>query len=270
MEPGSPAGAGAEAPAFYSERKLSRKQLKKLAKAEREYEEERRKELEAAQAVDTAQKRELARIESILRTHALRMEYVEPDGHCLFRALVRQLRPLIQSGLFDTYFPAADTETRSALLTWSTIPDEMEAVWLLRKTLASFIRRRGTEFFHFIVGELDPQGTLLDAIDDPAERVAQYCARLEDGTLWGGQPELQAVALALRCRVFVFADPEILPNGMLVMGADDASTDTGAESVTALRVSFHKQFFSLGEHYHAVVPADDSHGDARDPRISAS
>jgi hypothetical protein len=154
MEPGSPAGAGAEAPAFYSERKLSRKQLKKLAKAEREYEEERRKELEAAQAVDTAQKRELARIESILRTHALRMEYVEPDGHCLFRALVRQLRPLIQSGLFDTYFPAADTETRSALLTWSTIPDEMEAVWLLRKTLASFV-----------VGE-----PLLDAIDDPAER----------------------------------------------------------------------------------------------------
>lgn len=249
-------GSETATPSFYSERKLSRKQLKKLAKQEKEYE----RELDRPPTEMTAQARELAQIQVVLGSRGLCIDQVEPDGHCLFRAIVRQLRPIILSNRFDRCFPEADAETRAMLTAWRRDQDELQQVWSLRAVLASFMRRRATEFLPFIANDEDQglkDGTSASE-SEPVERLMRYCERLEKSACWGGQPELCAIALALACRVEVYGDPAVLPGGLLVMGRDATPTEQGNELPGVLRVSFHRQFFTLGEHYHAVVVSKDA------------
>ncbi len=260
-------GDGSAPSAFYSERKLSRKQLKKLAKQEKEYDKELERELDRSQEEETARERELAQIQLILQSRTLCIDQVEPDGHCLFRAIVRQLRPIIFSNRFDECFPGANAETRSRLITWRLEQDELEQVWSLRAAVASFIRHRASDFLPFLScdGDWDLDDGNVEVGNDANARLWQYCEKLEHTALWGGQPELYAIALALACRVEVYGDPAVLPNGVLVMDGDANPSEDKNWVSTVLRVSFHRQFFALGEHYHAVVQDHGTVTQAEDP-----
>jgi len=71
-----------------------------------------------------------------------------------------------------------------------------------------------------------------------------YCRRVEASADWGGELELRALADALKVRIHVFQ-----------AGADKPLVLGDAPAASPLRVSFHRHYYALGEHYNSVVPA---------------
>lgn len=59
---------------------------------------------------------------------------------------------------------------------------------------------------------------------------------------WGGQPELRALASELRCCIWVHS----AIGAVVKMGE--------AFGGPPLHVSFHRHYYSLGDHYNSVVP----------------
>ena len=74
-----------------------------------------------------------------------------------------------------------------------------------------------------------------------------YCTRMASSSDWGGQIEIQALADALKTPIEVYA-------------ADQAKTTMGEvfgeQGLEPLRVSYHRQYYALGEHYNSVVPVE--------------
>jgi len=71
-----------------------------------------------------------------------------------------------------------------------------------------------------------------------------YCGRVESSADWGGELELRALADALKVRIHVFQ-----------AGADKPLVLGDGPAASPLRVSFHRHYYALGEHYNSVVPA---------------
>ena len=64
---------------------------------------------------------------------------------------------------------------------------------------------------------------------------------------WGGQIEIQALSDALRTPVEVYAaDQPVLVMGELYGGANGSG-------LQPLRVTYHRKYYTLGEHYNSVV-----------------
>jgi OTU domain-containing protein 6 len=82
----------------------------------------------------------------------------------------------------------------------------------------------------------------LESVECDDVKYEAYCKKLRTEAVWGGQVELRALSNALRRRVEVFAA------GMPVL-------ITGEEfsSEAPLRLSFHRQYYNLGDHYNSVV-----------------
>jgi OTU domain-containing protein 6 len=116
-------------------------------------------------------------------------------------------------------------------------PDHKE----LRHMAADYIRGRPEEFAPFL--ELS------------IEEIPQYADRIGSDTLseWGGQTEIKALCESLHRNIYVYAANAPL----LKMGEEFIENEP-------LRVSFHKHYFALGEHYNSVIPVSkncpcDSH-----------
>jgi OTU domain-containing protein 6 len=88
----------------------------------------------------------------------------------------------------------------------------------------------------------------LETVECDDGKYDAYCRRLRSEAAWGGQVELQALARVLARRVEVFAAG--MP--VLVMGKGEAGGDGGGPPGT-LRVSFHRSYYTLGNHYNSVV-----------------
>lgn len=73
------------------------------------------------------------------------------------------------------------------------------------------------------------------------EEYEQYCSNVECSAEWGGDLEVRALSQALRRPVEVYRAYE----GLLVFGEEEGGSP--------LRLSYHKDFYALGEHYNAVV-----------------
>ncbi|CAE7234287.1 Otud6b [Symbiodinium natans] len=71
-----------------------------------------------------------------------------------------------------------------------------------------------------------------------------YCHRVESSADWGGELELRALADKLKVRIHVFQ-----------AGADKPLVLGDSPPAGPLRVSFHRHYYALGEHYNSVVPS---------------
>ena len=73
----------------------------------------------------------------------------------------------------------------------------------------------------------------------------KYCKQVESITqsVWGGQLEINAISAALKLTIDVFS----ADSPVVTMGKE-------GESKKKLRISYHKHYFSLGEHYNSIVP----------------
>lgn len=72
-----------------------------------------------------------------------------------------------------------------------------------------------------------------------------YCSRMANTADWGGQIEIQALAEALKTPIEVYS-------------ANQPKTTMGevfgSQGLEPLRLSYHKEYYALGEHYNSVVP----------------
>jgi OTU domain-containing protein 6 len=73
-----------------------------------------------------------------------------------------------------------------------------------------------------------------------------YCDNVENvsSAVWGGQTELSAIAACLQVPIWVY---EV---GRPVLKMENGNSDTDA----VLKVSYHRHFYALGEHYNSVKP----------------
>lgn len=111
------------------------------------------------------------------------------------------------------------------------------------------MRAHATEYLPFIGNDRE------DALEDigyDEHALEQYCKNIEQmngSIVWGGQLELRALCESLERNIWVYQDDANTP--VLKMGNQPLSS-------TPLRVSYHRHFYALGEHYNSVVESNDS------------
>jgi OTU domain-containing protein 6 len=109
----------------------------------------------------------------------------------------------------------------------------------LRKLAAKHLREHPEEFKPF----LD-----VDSEDD----YEVYCSKVESPTLaeWGGQIEIRAIANSLEHLIHIYdAEAPVLVMGERMSGAAEAE---GQPLIEPLRLTYHRHYYALGEHYNSV------------------
>ena len=109
---------------------------------------------------------------------------------------------------------------------YRAVADQSDSTYTeVRKTCASFMEAHESDFAPFIEDE----------------SFGDHCAKVRSSAEWGGQPELLALARALNRPIVVYSrDSEPLR-----MGESD-----GEELV----VTYHRDYYALGEHYNSTEP----------------
>ena len=109
---------------------------------------------------------------------------------------------------------------------YRAIADQSDSTYAeVRKTCAAFMEAHADDFAPFIEDE----------------SFGDHCAKVRSSAEWGGQPELLALARALQRPIVVYSrDSEPLR-----MGESD-----GEELV----VTYHRDYYALGEHYNSTEP----------------
>lgn len=178
---------------------------------------------------------EMDKINQQLRSEALAVKAVPSDGNCLYRAIEDQLRHGFQASTAEV---AVSEEALAAA------PAAVAAAvdhYALRCLAAEHIRRHAEEFCPFL------------GFEEGSSGFRDYCDRVASSTLaeWGGQLELKALATALGRTIVVYsADAPVL-----TMQPQDAAYVASTTSLSVgppLRLSYHKHYYALGEHYNSV------------------
>jgi OTU domain-containing protein 6 len=103
----------------------------------------------------------------------------------------------------------------------------------LRGIASTYIRNHAEEFSPFIG---------VEAADPEFEAYCEKVASLTDAE-WGGQLEIKALSAALSVPILIYAAD--VP--VLTMNDCDAPVDN------PLRITYHKNYYALGEHYNSVT-----------------
>jgi OTU domain-containing protein 6 len=144
--------------------KKSKKQLqkeKKEAEARRRYEETK----DSMKDWDDPKVAEDERLAMQLAPLSLKIKDIQPDGHCLYRALADQC---IQN------LPDLEPELAKQVSSWEPGAGHTQ----MRKICASFMKQHADDFVPFV--DTDDFGAYIDKIENTAE--------------WGGDVELTALA----------------------------------------------------------------------------
>jgi OTU domain-containing protein 6 len=81
----------------------------------------------------------------------------------------------------------------------------------------------------------------------------QYVSKVRLSSEWGGHLELRALAMALERSILVYQSNS--PDPLEIVGG---GVPTPANE--PIRLSYHKHYYALGEHYNQVVPMTDGGG----------
>jgi len=79
----------------------------------------------------------------------------------------------------------------------------------------------------------------------------QYCVSIRDTALWGGEPEILALSRAYNVPIHVIqgGNPPVVIHNPI-----GAPNDEDIRSKRALRISYHRRMYGLGEHYNSLRP----------------
>jgi OTU domain-containing protein 6 len=182
--------------------------------------------------VVSAREVELEAIERELSKDGLAVKLIASDGHCLYRAVVDQIK-----------LQPSDVESPAGVFTFGlSVSGSVKAtvgqqntldVKQLRQAVASELREHSDDYKPFV-------GLDGGEFEEYCDRVASYA-----GAEWGGQVEIQAMCAILRRDIWVYSANTRTP--ILKMGNFGESAP--------LRLSYHRQYYALGEHYNSVVEA---------------
>lgn len=78
-----------------------------------------------------------------------------------------------------------------------------------------------------------------------------YVERVRSSADWGGHVELRALSLALERPIVVYSAQQV----------DPLQIHMEYEEKEPIRLSYHLHYYSLGEHYNAVVKKSETDGD---------
>ena len=111
----------------------------------------------------------------------------------------------------------------------------------IRSKIANYMRAHQDDFIFFID----------TASGEPLtkEQYEQYCARVEQSSDWGGHIELQAFAACFKRPTRVYQ-----AYGAPILSIGEEFT-AGSSDKGLLRLSYHKHYYALGEHYNSIVPS---------------
>lgn len=143
----------------------------------------------------------------------LKIKDIQPDGHCLYRALAHQCTQNL---------PDLEPELAKEVQTWEQGGGHTQ----MRAICAAFMRQHMDDFAPFV--DTDDFGAYIDKIQNTAE--------------WGGDVELTALARRLRSHIHVYS-----------AAMSEQIFSPILDSKVHLRLSYHKYAFGLGEHYNSVV-----------------
>jgi len=217
---GDGGGDGGDAAASTGAKKVSKgakRRAKKEAEAREREEAIARADADLARAGGSRRDKELRALGEALSPLGLAVVGVPADGSCLFHALSDQLEAAVAG------------EARDAAS--------------LRELAAASIAERAASIGPFLPFEAADG----DFASDPDAAVASYCGRLRSSRLWGGQPEIMALAAALGRDVVVHSAGE----APLVAEGGPAGA---AGRPPALQITFHRHYISSGEHYNSARP----------------
>ncbi len=93
----------------------------------------------------------------------------------------------------------------------------------VRKTCAAYMEAHASDFAPFIEDE----------------SFGDHCAKVRSSAEWGGQPELLALARALNRPIVVYS-------------RDSAPLRMGESDGEELVVTYHRDYYALGEHYNST------------------
>ena len=160
-----PAAAGGFQMTFGKKSKKQLQKEKKEAEAKKRYEEAK----ESMKDWDDPKVAEDQRLAMQLEPQGLKIKEIQPDGHCLYRALADQC---VQN------LPDLDPELAREVRAWETGAGHTQ----MRGICAAFMRKHADDFAPFV--DTDDFGAYVDKIENTAE--------------WGGDVELTALARRLR------------------------------------------------------------------------
>ena len=211
------AAAKAKEEAEAAARRAKAQKKKDKAKA-KDAEREARKEEIASTAGPSLRQIELDAINALLRKENLAVKEVISDGNCLYRAFADQLR-----------FTATATAATGGHSATCCLPDFSD----LRTLAAEYMTAHADEFAPFV------------GCDADSAEYREYVANVGRSTgevEWGGQLEIRALCSATQRAALIYdaAAP------VLTMGEDFLSAGP------PLRLSYHRHYFHLGEHYNSV------------------
>ncbi|KII88574.1 hypothetical protein PLICRDRAFT_110259 [Plicaturopsis crispa FD-325 SS-3] len=162
----------------------------------------------------------------------LKVNQIPPDGHCLFSAVAEQL----------------------ALL--SIIPPEQANYATVRHAAAAYIFSHPDDFLPFLPSSGGEDGAgATDAGLMSRSEFEGYCLTIRNTGAWGGEPELLAISRAYNVPVHVVQNgqpPVVVHNPT---GAPEAGVVRAARAV---RISYHRHLYGLGEHYNSLIPKSSS------------
>lgn len=213
--------AEAEAEQPKQEAGLTSKQAKAIRKreAKKQQERERRERIEE-ESKNTVSERQIEAdmILAQLARRGLTIKDIPSDGHCMYHAVADQMT---QRGLpIDA--------------------GELAAFAYLRKLTSEYMLANSDDFLPFMA---------LDEGLEPMAAFQQYCDRVANTAVWGGQLELRALACALRTPIEVYS----AEGDVLTMGGEFVDED--GENAKPLQLTYHLHYYTLGEHFNSVTSA---------------
>ena len=168
-----------------------------------------RKEAESEEPLIDRAKIELEKLAPKLAKLNMVIHNIVADGHCLFNAISHQLKIRM---------------------------DKVVTCKELRSLAVKHIRANKEEFLPFLLSFFEENG---------GGSLDEYCDRMENEAVWGGQPEIKALANELNVSIHVIQvdAPDLVMSPSIVSSSDDDKT---------LYISYHKHQYGLGEHYNSL------------------
>ncbi|KAF8258625.1 hypothetical protein EI94DRAFT_1790980 [Lactarius quietus] len=174
-------------------------------------------------------------INRICNELGLDMYEINPDGHCLFSAVADQL----------------------ALL--NLVPPQEAHYAYMRRAAAAYMLAHPQDFAPFLPCVEGEDGVGVGAsqsgVIGPRE-YARYCATIRDTGAWGGEPEILALSRAYAVTIHVVQGGQ--PPVVVHDPSGAPSTDNLKER-RAVRISYHRRMYGLGEHYNSLRPRTGIH-----------
>lgn len=193
----------------------------KVSKAQRRRDKKSQLEKERANEIKLQEKEnlhgprnlEMQSINVKLKKKHLKIFPVSSDGDCLYQAVAHQL-----------------LVTRSKTV----------SVEEMRKEVAEYMKQNRDDFLPFMSNPDTFEMLTENEFND-------YCNKIVNTKVWGGQLEIRALSNYLKCPINVIQaiGPECIEQGAEFEGSP-------------LIITYHRHMYKLGEHYNSTQPLDDS------------